>query len=175
MKLKKTIAVLNQMQASGVIGRYAIGGAVGATFYLEPVATVDVDVFVVMHPEPGRLIATPKPIYDYLISRGYTAEGEYLVIEGWPVQFLPPTGPLLEEAIGEAVETDVEGERTFVLSAEHLVAIALQTNRAKDKARILQFVEAGVLDQQRLQDILARHGLLERWRRFEQQFLQGES
>lgn len=66
------------------------------------------------------------------------------MIEGWPVQFLPPTGPLLEEAIGEAVETDLEGERTFVLSAEHLVAIALQTNRAKDKARILQFVEAGV-------------------------------
>lgn len=35
MSLRKTLAVVNEMQAAGVIGRYAIGGAVGATFYLE--------------------------------------------------------------------------------------------------------------------------------------------
>jgi len=29
------------MQADGVVQRYAIGGAVGATFYLKPVATLD--------------------------------------------------------------------------------------------------------------------------------------
>ena len=46
MNIKDTIAGINQMQADGVIERYAIGGAVGATFYLEPAATVDVDVFV---------------------------------------------------------------------------------------------------------------------------------
>jgi hypothetical protein len=40
------MAAINQMQADGSIQRYAIGGAVGATFYLEPVATLDVDVFV---------------------------------------------------------------------------------------------------------------------------------
>ena len=175
MKLKQTLAIINQMQAAGIIGRYAIGGAVGATFYLEPAATVDVDVFVDIHAPPGQFIATPKPIYDYLTARGCKAEGEYLVIEGWPVQFLPPTGPLVEEAIAGARETDVEGERTYVFSAEHLVAIALQTGRAKDKARILQFAEAGVLDQQRLNDILKRHRLLDRWERFERQFLDGES
>jgi len=174
MKLKKALAVINQMQAAGVIGRYAIGGAVGATFYLEPVATVDVDVFVAIPTAPGQLIATPKPIYDYLTARGCKADGEYLVIEDWPVQFLPPTGLLAEEAIAQACETDVEGERTFVFSAEHLVAIALQTGRAKDKARILQFIEAGVLDKQRLKDLLKRHGLLDRWNLFEQQFLGDE-
>lgn len=163
------------MQAAGVIGRYAIGGAVGATFYLEPVRTVDVHVFVAIHPEAGSLIITPKPIYDYLTAKGYEAKGEYLVIEGWPVQFLPPTGPLLEEAIAQAREADVEGERTFVISAEHLVAIALETGRAKDKARIIQFVEAEVLNQEHLKDILKHHGLLDRWARFEQQFLSGES
>ena len=47
MNIKNTIAALNQMQADGVIQRYAIGGAVGATFYLEPVATLDVDVLIV--------------------------------------------------------------------------------------------------------------------------------
>jgi hypothetical protein len=39
MNIKEVIATINQMQADGVIDRYAIGGAVGATFYLEPVAT----------------------------------------------------------------------------------------------------------------------------------------
>lgn len=175
MKLRKTFAVINQMQAAGVIGRYAIGGAVGATFYLEPVRTVDLDVFVAIHPVAGSLIITPQPIYDYLTARGYKASGEYLVIEGWPVQFLPPTGPLLEEAIAQARETDVEGERTFVISAEHLVAIALETGRAKDKARIVQFVEADVLNQERLRDILSRHQLSDRWTRFDQQFLSGET
>jgi hypothetical protein len=45
MNIKETIATINQMQADGVIERYAIGGAVGATFYLEPSATLDVDIF----------------------------------------------------------------------------------------------------------------------------------
>ena len=33
--MKATLTVINQMQTDGVIGKYAIGGAVGATFYLE--------------------------------------------------------------------------------------------------------------------------------------------
>ena len=45
--------MINGMHSAGVIERYAIGGAVAATFYLEPVATLDVDVFVDFHTEPG--------------------------------------------------------------------------------------------------------------------------
>jgi len=37
--IKEVIETINRMQADGVIERYAIGGAVTATFYLEPVAT----------------------------------------------------------------------------------------------------------------------------------------
>jgi hypothetical protein len=51
--IKEVIEMINGMQAAGVIERYAIGGAVAATFYLEPVATLDVDVFVDFHTEPG--------------------------------------------------------------------------------------------------------------------------
>jgi hypothetical protein len=170
IKLGKTLKVINDMQAAGVIGRYAIGGAVGAIFYLEPVRTVDVDVFVAIHQQAGSIILTPKPIYDYLTARGYLASGEYLLIESWPVQFLPPTSALVEEAIVQAREADVEGEPTFVISAEHLVAIALETGRAKDKARIIQFVEANVLNRELLLDIFNRHNLSERWTRFEQKF-----
>lgn len=46
--MKATLEAINQMQADGIIGKYAIGGAVGATVYLEPAATLDVDIFVML-------------------------------------------------------------------------------------------------------------------------------
>ena len=171
MNIHNTIAVINQMQADGVIERYAIGGAVGATFYLEPVATLDVDVFVAFRSESGSLLANPQPLFDYLKARGGKMEGEYIVIAGWPVQFLPAAGPLVEEALDQAVERDVAGTSARVFTAEHLAAIALQTGRAKDKARLLQFVETGALDSERFQAIIVRHGLQQAWQRFEKQFL----
>ena len=174
MSIKEVITIVNRMQADGVIEPYAIGGAVGATFYLEPVATLDVDIFAVIESVPGSLIANPKRIYDYLTARGGTIEREYIVIAGWPVQFLPPGTPLVEEALKEAVVRDVDGTPARVCTAEHLAAIALQTGRAKDKARLLQFVEAGVLDAARFQAILARHGLVAAWQKFERQFFGDE-
>jgi hypothetical protein len=171
--IKETIDTINQMQVDGVIERYAIGGAVGATFYLEPVATLDVDVFVSFRPEAGKLIASPQPIFEYLKSHGGQIEGEYIVVAGWPVQFLPAATPLVEEALAQAVENTVAGTHARVFTAEHLAAIALQTGRAKDKARLLQFIEAGALDTQQFHSIVARHGLQETWNRFDQQFLKG--
>lgn len=50
--------MINRMQADGVIGRYAIGGAVGATFYLEPSATADVGIFVTLPTAPGTSLLT---------------------------------------------------------------------------------------------------------------------
>jgi hypothetical protein len=99
MKIKEVIAAINQMLADGVIEGYAIGGAVGATFYLEPVATLDVDIFVGFKPLPGQVLICPRTIFDYLTAHGGAVEGEYIVLAGWPVQFLPPTSPLVEEAL----------------------------------------------------------------------------
>ena len=56
--------------------------------------------------------------------------------------------------------------------AEYLAAIALQTGRPKDKARLLQFIESGTLSAERFQNILERHSLAASWRKFEQQFLE---
>ena len=161
MNIRETIAAINRMQAEGVIERYAIGGAVGATFYLEPVATLDVDVFVTFRAEAGRLVISPQPIFEYLKARGGTMQGEYIVVAGWPVQFLPAGTPLVEEALRESVERNVDGTPARVFTAEHLAAFALQTGRAKDKA----------LDTARFQSILARHDLGFAWGKFVQQFL----
>ena len=169
--MKATLDVISQMQREGVIGRYAIGGAVGATLYLEPIATLDIDIFISLASPPAAPLLTLSPIYDYLTSRGHKIDREYLVIEGWPVQFLPPADALEEEALQGAVEVEIEGTRTWVITAEHLAAIALKTGRAKDFARLLQFVEAGVLDVNKLDTILERHGLTEKWRQFGVKFL----
>jgi hypothetical protein len=171
MNIREVIQTINQMQADGVIDRYAVGGAVGATFYLEPIATLDVDIFVSFKTEAGSVIINPQRIFDYLTAHGGTVQGEYIVVCGWPVQFLPPAGPLVEEALAQAVEKDVAGTPVRVFTAEHLAAVALQTGRAKDKARLLQFIESGALDTARFQAVLARHGLVAAWNRFEQQFL----
>jgi hypothetical protein len=171
--MKATLAVINEMQAAGVIGKYAIGGAVGATFYLEPAATLDIDIFVSFH--NVGLLLTVSPIYDYLIARGFKTEKEYVMIEGWPVQFLPPANALIEEALAQAVETELDGVRTWVMTAEHLTAIALQTGRAKDFNRILQFIESGTLAPDKLDSILSRHGLAAKWEQFGNRFLKGDS
>ena len=171
MSIREVIATINQMEADGVIDRYAIGGAVGATFYLEPVSTLDVDVFVAFREEPGQLLVSPKPVFDYLAERGHSMKGEYVLIAGWPVQFLPTTGLLVDEALAEAVETDLDGLPARVFTAEHLAAIALQTGRAKDKARLLQFLEEKALDSEKFQEIIRHHDLVEAWAKFERQFL----
>ncbi|HVE69839.1 MAG TPA: hypothetical protein VNI54_00615 [Thermoanaerobaculia bacterium] len=171
MSIRDVIVVLNRMEADGVVDRYAIGGAVGATFWLEPVSTLDVDVFVAFHPEPGAVLVTPKPILDYLTARGCAMQGEYVMIADWPVQFLPPTSALVEEALREAVEADVDGAPARVFRAEHLAAIALQTGRAKDKARLLQFLEEGAVDDALFHEIIRRHALVDAWATFERQFL----
>ena len=175
MNIKDTIAAINQMQSDRIFQRYAIGGAVGATFYLEPVATMDVDVFISFQPESGKMLISPQPIFDYLKARGGIMEGEYIVVAGWPVQFLPAATPLTMEALEQAVEQHVAGVPARVFTAEHLAAIALQTGRAKDKARLLQFVEADALDTARFQDIVGRNGLAGAWRQFAQQFLGGKA
>jgi hypothetical protein len=169
--VKLTLETINQMQADGVIGKYAIGGAVGATFYLEPSATLDVDVFVSLPAAPGSSLLSLTPIYEYLRARGCRAEGEYIVIGDWPVQFLPPSDALEYDAIEEAVQTEVEGVTTWVMRAEHLVAIALRAGRAKDHARILQFLEQNAVDRHKLDPVLARHALIPQWGLFESKYL----
>ena len=160
--MEHTLQILNELVRDGVLGRYAIGGAMGATFYVEPLLTFDLDVFVILPQSPGGLL-TLAPLYDALRQRGYEEEGECVNIEGVPVQFLPAFNPLLEEALKEAHEIAYEKTPARVLSAEHLVAICVQTGRDKDRQRVRLFVDEGELDTARLDAILARHGLTEKW------------
>ena len=156
--VKKTLRVLNELETQGVIGRYAIGGAMGATFYIEPVLTFDLDVFVLL-PETSGGLSTLTPLYDALRSRGCEEDGECVLIEGVPTQFLPAYNALVQEALKEAADTDYEDIPTRVLGAEHLAAICVQTGREKDRWRVAMFLEQAGMDRRKLDDILIRHGL----------------
>jgi hypothetical protein len=79
--MEKIFAILNQMETDGVIGRYAIGGAVGSIFWLEPITTKDVDVFVMLPTSTGGSLFTLGPIYDYLRTRGHVPEEQFIIIE----------------------------------------------------------------------------------------------
>ena len=154
----------------------AIGGAVAAAFYLEPAETEDVDVFVALKASPQSSLISMDPIYKYARSRDWPIDGEYIVIAEWPVQFLPPDSPLVEEAIANAVEKEIDGLKVRVFTAEHLMTIALKLGRAKDKLRLVQFLEASSssepkfrFDERALNDILSRHTLLDRWVSFKRQ------
>ncbi|HKR32451.1 MAG TPA: hypothetical protein VJT08_18355 [Terriglobales bacterium] len=171
--IKAALEVINAMQAAGVIGRYAIGGAVAATFYLEPAATVDLDIFVQLPTAVKGALVSLKPIYDYLEGQGCRSSGEYIVVAEWPVQFLVPASSLELDAVATATRVQVEGTFTWVISAEHLVAIALQTGRIKDYNRILQFLELKKIDHTTLRDVLKRHALIQKWQQFEAQYLRG--
>ena len=169
--MKETLETINRMQAEGVIGKYAIGGAVGATLYLDPVATLDVDVFVMFPEASNDQLISLSPIYEYLTKRGYQTKGEYIIIGSWPVQFLAPANTLEQEAITQAIQAEVKGVPTWVMTAEHLVAIALQTGRRKDHERILHFMDRDAIDLGKVNDIIERHSLASKWAKFQKRHL----
>jgi len=168
--MKKTFQVLNEMVRDGVIENYAIAGAIGATFYVEPFATQDIDALVMMPETKGGLI-TEIPGWEYLQKRGYTEiRDESIVVAGWPLQFIPVSDALEKEAYLNADVFSVEETTVRVVLAEHLVAIMLKLGRAKDVARIEMFLSQDAVDRETLLDIIKRHGLEEKLGRFKSSF-----
>lgn len=121
--LRETLAVLNEMEAAGVIGRYAICGAVAAFRYIEPAVTQDLDISVTLLNDQGSIV-TFDPIRRFLNEKGLPAEwrAEGLVMGFWPVQFLTASDPLDSEALAEAQTIMFDGVATRVWRAEHLMA-----------------------------------------------------
>ena len=167
--MRLALEAINDLERAGLIHSSAIGGAMGAMFYLEPFSTLDLDVFVVFQNPP--LILTLTPIYDFLKGRGYRPEGDAVKIGEWPVQFLPAESRLLMEAVEQADSFEFEGVPARVMTAEHLMAIALQTGRAKDHARLLVFLSSGRVNLGKLETVLERHDLYEAWQRFKIRFV----
>ncbi len=67
--MRRTLRVLNELESAGVLSRYAIGGAMAATFDVEPCLTFDLDVFVALPASADGLLSL-TPLYDVLRARG---------------------------------------------------------------------------------------------------------
>lgn len=156
--MQAALRALNQLVADRVVERYAIGGAIGASFYIEAVQTEDVDAFIFLAPSPSGLLSL-TPVYDALVRLGGAIEHEHIRFDEWPVQILPDATELVREAIQNAVETEFDGIPTRVFTAEHLCAVALDTGRTKDYLRVAMFLEQHAVNHDLLDMILERHNL----------------
>ncbi len=146
----EALRTLNQLKKEGVIKDYAIGGGYAVNYYLEPILTYDLDIFVLMTTDKEY-----SALYQYFRSRKYRIENVYIVIEGMPVQFLPSfISPLIDEAVRRAKRIRVKGVPSKVLTVEYLIATLLMAFRPKDKMVIPHLLEQS--DMRLLNEILGR-------------------
>ncbi len=156
--MDKTLIVINSMLQEGLFRKYAIGGGIGALFYIEPMATFDLDIFILPAEDPAGLISLSS-LYDWTAKRGYAHAQEQIIIEGIPVQFIPAYNDLVTEAVIQSVEKKYKEVTTYVVRPEYLMAIMLQTSRPKDLSRLGAFLEEAELSMSLLNAILDKYGL----------------
>lgn len=165
--MKETLQIINELKNRRLIKDYAIGGAIAALKWVEPFFTRDLDLFVIPEKKVGKdKIFVFSPVYEYLKRKGYDSwTGQWLMIEGIPVEFIPAEG-VAQEAVRNAIETDYEGVRTRVITAEYLIALFLKASRDKDKIKIQLLLEQTTINMKLLRDILQRYDLWEKFQPF---------
>lgn len=164
--MKRTLEVLNKLKDSGLIEDYAIGGGIATIFYTEPIFTYDLDVFVIVKTEPESKIISLTPIYDHLTDKGYPWKGEHIIIEGFPVQFIPIESGIEREAVENSRIVTYSGVKIRILSAEYLIAIALKVGRRKDLEKAARLLEEAEINKTVLERILKKYTLLEKFKKW---------
>jgi hypothetical protein len=152
------------MVKDGVIEDYVIGGATALLYFSEPTFTEDIDVFVYLMRKGDSTIVDMTPLYEYLTTRkGYRHDGDYILVEGFPVQFIVPYDALSVEAFSKAVVVSLAGNRVKIFDIEYLIAIMVQLGKRKYRERLRIIVEDKPYDEAKLTDIVTRFGLIEKW------------
>lgn len=157
--MEKVIHIIDRAREDGLFSAYAVGGGIAALFYIEPVATFDLDVFIIIPSETTSSLVSLSPIYSWLEKHGYKPLKEQVIIEGIAVQFIPVFNDLVKDAVLNALDKKYGDTIVKVISPEYLVAIMVQTNRPKDKDRILKFLQQAGLDSCLLDSILQKYSL----------------
>ena len=160
MSFREALGIVGQLRDEGVVEEYAVGGAMAMVFWAEPVATYDLDVFVLLPADSGPLVSL-APLYEWAIRRGYAVLQEHIMMAGVPVQIIPAHNDLAEEAVREAVLLDLEGLPVRVVRPEYLIALYLETSARTRKRmeRVAALLEGAQIDRSRLDLILSRYGL----------------
>ena len=161
--MENTLKVIKVLKNKKVILDYAIGGGIAVLYYVEPLLTYDLDIFYVPIEESIDVLA---PIYKYLKEKGYKTQREHIMIEGVPTQFIPVYNELVREAVQNSTEVKYGKMRTKVLGLEYLIAVMLQTYRAKDRERIIKIFEEVRVDQKFLKKLLKKYNLYGKYTKF---------
>ena len=147
---EKVIKRLNRLKETGVIKDYAIGGAHAVAYYLEPVKTLDFDIFVFAESDQDFYI-----FRTYIKKAGFRVRGTHVIIDDTPVHFLPGSlHPFINEAVRRAKRIRVRSIPTKVLTAEYLIVSLLMAFRLKDKMVIPDLLD--LADMERLRTIIER-------------------
>ena len=168
--MEKVCQILEQFVAKGTLSGYAIVGATAAGFHGEPLATLDVYVFGFTAPQPGALLVSLEPIYAELRRLGFTEhDPECVIVHGLPVQFIVASSALESEALQQAQVERWENKQVRVMRPEHLAALAIQTGRPKDRARVVYLLSLPQFDRAVFEEIIQRHGLVSAWQRWQKE------
>ncbi len=168
--MKKTLQILNNLVESGIIKEYAIAGGMAQFYYIEPSVTYDLDLIVNIDVDEKDLAPLHK-LYDWAAHNDYKTEGEHIIIAGIPVQFLLAYNSLISEALYNRAQITLFEEKTFILGAEYLMAIMLQTGRPIDRERLLRFFDEPNYNENKFIDIINRFDLSEKYKDLRKRFL----
>jgi hypothetical protein len=120
---------INELKKKGLVRDYCIGGGYALNYYIEPILTFDLDIFILIDSDEDY-----SRLYKYFRSKRYKIENVYIVIGNLPVQFLPSyISPLIDEAIRKAKRIKIKNVSTKILRVEYLIATLLVAFRPKDK------------------------------------------
>ena len=166
-----TLKRIGELKNKKIIGDFAISGGVAVLYYVEPLLTYDLDIFFIPVEESIDVLT---PIYNYLRKKGYKFDKEHVIIEGIPVQFIPVYNELVNEAVLKSVEAKYGRIKTKVLGLEYLVAIMIQTYRAKDRERLIKIFEEAEVDLRLLRKILKKYNLHDKYAEFRRRYFDNE-
>lgn len=162
--LGPTLEIINQVEREGIIQKPTIGGSVAIMYYAQPVKTDDLDMFCHI-PNQGFLVDL-GPLYKRLEELGCKIKDLYVNVRGVDVQFLVPANqPLVEEALENAASVTIDKVKAHVFEYEYSLAVKAEAGRAKDWAQIAAALESAPPNKEKLDAILTKYGLLEKWRR----------
>lgn len=167
--MKKTLQKINELVDLRLLEKYAIAGGIAHFYYTEPSVTYDLDLVVNVSNEENEL-TTLSDIYNWAKENNYITEGEHIIIEGIPVQFLLAYNDLVVEALENSVEISLFDEKTFILGAEYLMAIMIQTGRASDRERLIKFLNDADYDKEKFIEIISRFELMDKYNDFKKKY-----
>jgi hypothetical protein len=159
----EVIKLFNLAIKQDVFDRYALAGGLAVEYYGAPINTVDAD-FLVVFPEAAGGLLDASVFYQFFQRQGAELSGEYLVFHGLKFQMIPANGELSAESLQMAIRVSEKGVPFVVVTVEHLMALKLSAWRYKDRLHINHLLDSSVaLDKSKLEDILLRHNLQQRW------------